>query len=224
LRSISIEPWISELKKHGAKEVDQYERKLTSFGNNDQKIFEFLSEARAALFFLRHGWQVTMRDRPDLMLEFDGETGETVYAEVKHMNKKETDRRDEAAMAAAAPFEFVQVGNVIDDEDEHGWQGMCRTAIKKEPQYLDGEQNILIFVNHSESLDLLLQTVINEFDDTVREAGATSPLRKLGGVMMFSNIYGSSTGMSNVLFCPTRYPLKPISLEIASALGWGQLA
>jgi len=46
--------------------------------------------------------------------------GETLYAEVKHMNEKETDRRDEEAMAAAGPFEFVQVGNIIDDEKSHG--------------------------------------------------------------------------------------------------------
>ena len=219
--AISIAPWISELKSLGAKEVDQYERKLKSFATNEQKIFEFLSEARAALLFLRNGWQVTMRDKPDLMLEFDGET---IYAEVKHMNEKETDRRDAAAMAAAGQFEFVQVGNIIDDEDEHGWQGMCRTAIKKEPQYLDGEQNILIFVSYSESLDLLLESARNEFDDEVQRAGTASPLRKLGGMMMFSNIQGPSTGFSNVVFCPTCFPLKPISYKLATAMGWGQLA
>ncbi len=31
-------------------------------------------------------------------------------------------------------------------------QQMCANALHKEPQYLDGEQNILIFVSHSESL------------------------------------------------------------------------
>ncbi len=219
--AVSIEQWTSALRVHGAKEVDQYERKLESFAGHEQKVFEFLSEARAALFFLRNGWQVTMRDRPDLMLQMEGET---VYGEVKHMNRKETDRRDEEVMAKAAPFEFVQVGNIIDDEGERGYQGMCRSAIKKEPQYLTGEQNILIFVSHSESLDLLLQSAVNEFDDAVGKAGAASTLRKLGGMMMFSNIFGPSTGMSNIVFCPTRYALNPISFKLASALGWGQLA
>ena len=32
-----------------------------------------------------------MRDSPDLKLEYDGET---IYAEVKHMNGKQTDRCD----------------------------------------------------------------------------------------------------------------------------------
>jgi len=60
--AISIEQWVSALRSHGAKEVDQYKRKLRSFGAHEQKIFEMLSEARAALLFLRTGWQVTMRD------------------------------------------------------------------------------------------------------------------------------------------------------------------
>jgi hypothetical protein len=75
---------------------------------------------------------------------------------------------------AAGPFEFVQAGNVIEHEDGHGWQGMCANAIKNEPQYLDGEQNILIFVSYSESLDLLLQSATKEFDDTVRKVGRAS--------------------------------------------------
>lgn len=215
---VAIQPFVTSLRAHGAKEVDQYERKLKSFGGNDQKVFELLSEARAALLFLRHGWQVTMRDRPDLMLEYDGGT---VYAEVKHMNEKETDRRDADALAAGGGLEFVQVGNVIDDEQSHGWQQMCEIAIRKEPQYMDGEQNILVFVSYSESLDLLLQTAVNEFDDTVWKAGAGSPLRKLGGMMLFSTTFGPSSGMSNIEFCPTSYPLKPISDQVATVLQYG---
>jgi len=101
---------------------------------------------------------------------------------------------------------------------------MCATAIRKEPQYLDGEQNILIFVSYSESLDLLLPSAVHEFDDAVRKAGAASPLRKLGGMTVFSNIYGPSTGMSNVVFCPTSYPSKPIGYKLAQAFGFGQIA
>jgi hypothetical protein len=210
-----------ELRHHGAKNVDQYEQKLRSFGSNEQKIFELLSEARSALLFLRNGWGVAMRDRPDLMLTFEGQT---IYAEVKHINEKETDRRDEIAMAAAGLSEFVRIGDVFADEGDHAYQQMCAIAIKKEPQYLDDEQNILIFVSYSESLDLMLRSSVNEFDDAVQIAGAGSPLRKLGGMMMFSNIYGPSTGFSNVVFCPTSFPLKPVSDKLVSALGWGQLA
>jgi hypothetical protein len=215
---ISIDQWISALCSERAKDVDQYERKLRSLGSNEQKVFEMVSEARAALWFLRRGWTVTMRDRPDLKLEFDGQT---VYAEVKHMNEKNTDRRDQEAIRAAREFEFVRVGNVIADEQSHAWQQMCDIAKRKESQYLDGEQNILIFVSYSESLDLMLQSAVNEFDDEVYKAGALSQLRKLGGMGMIRTSFGPSSGMSNVEFIPTRLPLKPISSKIVPALAYG---
>jgi len=56
---------------------------------------------------------------------------------------------------------------------------MCATAIKKDPQYAPGFPNILVFVNHSDSLDLHLRSAVNEFGGAVRNAGASSPLRKL---------------------------------------------
>ena len=172
---VSIDWWIGELRRHGASDVDQYEAKLRSFRDNEQKVFEFIAEARAALLFLRNGIKVVMQDRPDLRLSFNGET---IYAEVKHYNEKETDRNDAKAMAATL-FEFIQVGNVVDDEGLHGWQQMCATAIKKAPQYAPAFPNILVFVNHSDALDLHLRSAVNEFDDAVRKAGASSPLCKI---------------------------------------------
>ena len=80
---VSIDWWIGELRRHGASDVDQYEAKLRSFRDNEQKVFEFIAEARAALLFLRNGIKVVMQDRPDLRLSFNGET---IYAEVKHYN------------------------------------------------------------------------------------------------------------------------------------------
>jgi hypothetical protein len=218
---ISIDPWISELRNLGAKDVDQYERKLQSFGQNEQKIFEFLAEARAAMLFLRNGLSVTMQDRPDLRLEFEGDL---FYAEVKHQNEKETDRRDEAAMAAAGPFQFVQIGNVVDDEGKHGWQGLCATAIKKEPQYVAGFPNILVFVNHSNSIDLHLRSAVNEFDDAVRKAGHTSPLRKLSGMMMLAANYGPRSAWGNVEFLHTSFALNPVNYRFALMMREGQLA
>lgn len=219
--AISIDRWVAELRKLGAKNVDPYERKLRSFDQNQQKVFELIAEARAAILFLKNGISVSMQDKPDLRLELDNEI---IYAEVKHLNEKETDRRDEAAIVAAGLHEFVQVGNVFDDEQQHGWQGMCATAIKKQPQYVEGAQNILVFVNHSNSIDLHLRSAVNEFDDAVRKAGAASPLRKLGGMMMFAASYGPRNGWSNVEFIRTTYALQPISHRFATMMCEGQLA
>jgi hypothetical protein len=219
--TISIDQWIADLKGHRAEEVDQYERKLKSFGRNEQKVFEMLSEARAAMLFLRNGWQVTMQDRPDLLLKF---RSEVLGAEVKHFNFKGTDQRDNDAMAAAGEFEFVKIGNVIDNEGKHAWQQMCANAIHKEPQYLDGFPNILIFVSYNDSLDLMLRSAVNEFDDEVRRAGPTSPLRKLGGMMMLAPNNGPSTSWSNIGFCPTAHPHHPIGYKLVFAMGQAQIA
>jgi hypothetical protein len=72
-RGLSIDWWIAELRKLGANNVDSYEQKLRSFGQNEQTVVEFIAEARAALLFLRNGISVTMQDRPDLRLELDSE-------------------------------------------------------------------------------------------------------------------------------------------------------
>lgn len=217
----SVREWIAALRQLGAREVDQYEQKLVSFGPNDQKVFEMLSEARTALMFLRNGWSVTMRDRPDLYLEYNKHP---LYAEIKHFNVKGTDKRDGEAMAAAGEFEFVQVGSVFDDEGQHPWQQMCSRAIHKVPQYADGYPNLLVFVSYGDCLDLMLESAANEFDDEVRKGGEASPLRKLSGMMLLSPNYGPSTGWSNVFFRPMRYSLHPLKYELIESLARLQVA
>jgi hypothetical protein len=217
---VSIDWWTGELRRYGAIDVDQYESKLRSFRDNEQKIFEFIAEARAALLFLRNGIKVGMQDRPDLWLNFNGQL---IYAEVKHFNEKETDRNGAKAMAAA-PLEFVKVGNVIEDEGLHGWQQMCATAVKKEPQYAPGFPNILVFVNHSDSLDFHLRSAINEFDDAVQTTGASSPLRKLSGMVILKNYQTVGRNATNVEFCCTSYALHAIDPNFVHLMTQGQLA
>lgn len=211
----SIDPVISQLRAHGAKDVDQYERKLQSFRPNEQKVFEMLSEARAAFMFLKAGLKVTMRDKPDLYLELNGQP---LYAEVKHFNWKATDTRDEEVMKAA-PFEFVRVGNVVDDEGKHQYEQMCSIAIKKVTQYIADFPNVLVFVNHSPSVDFMLQSAVNEFDDEVRKRGANLDLRKLSGMMMLATVASVGLDATNIDLLPTRHAYKPLSNAFAAAMG-----
>lgn len=218
--AISIDPIIAQLRAHGAKDVDQYERKLRSLGRNEQKVFEMLSEARAALMFLKAGLKVTMRDKPDLCLELNGQP---LYAEVKHFNWKATDTRDEEAMKGA-PFEFVRVGNVVDDEGKHQYEQMCSTAMKKLTQYMPGFCNVLVFVNHSPSVDFMLRSAVNEFDDEVRRQGANSDLRKLSGMMMLATVASVGLDATNIELLPTRHAYKPLSYAFGAAMGQVQFA
>jgi hypothetical protein len=217
---LSISDWASALRSNGATAVDQYEEKLRSFGSNSQKVFEMLSEARAAIMFLRAGVGVTMRDKPDLFLEFNGQQ---LYAEVKHFNWKATDTRDEETMRAR-PLEFVRVGNVVDDEGKHQYEQMCSIAMRKVSQYMAGFPNILVFVNHSPSVDLMLQSAVNEYDDEVRKPGANPDLRKLSGMMMLGTIARVGFGGGNIDLQPTRYAYRPLSYAFGAAMGQIQFA
>ena len=67
---------------------------------------------------LNHRWQVELRDRPDLKLQF---AGELLYAEVKHFRRKELDLKDEDAMRAATN-ELVRYGDLGTAEGFEAWE------------------------------------------------------------------------------------------------------
>jgi hypothetical protein len=50
------------------------------------------------------------------------------------------------------------------------------------------------------------RSAVNELNDAFQKAGAASPLRKLGGMIMFAATYG----WSNVEFIRTTHALQPI--------------
>ena len=101
---------------------------------------------------------------------------------------------------------------------------MCSIAIKKTPQYMAGFPNILVFVNHSRSVDLMLQSAVNEYDDEVRKPGANPELRKLSGMMMLATSAPVGFGASNIDFVTTRYAYKPLSYAFGEAMAQIQFA
>ena len=131
----------------------------------------------------------------------------TRCASLKHYNEKETDSERRQGDGSPPPFELIQVRNVVDQEGLHGWQQICASAIKKEAKYAPGFPNILVFVNHSDALDLQLRSALNVFDDAVRKAEASARLRKLSGMMMLKNYQSVGWNATNVEFCYTSYAL-----------------
>ena len=83
---------IARLRAAGATGVDEYALKLKANEKNEETSHDLFFEGKAALMFLDHRWQVELRDRPDLKLQF---AGELLYAEVKHFRRKELDLKDE---------------------------------------------------------------------------------------------------------------------------------
>ncbi len=98
LTNLDIDHAASTLRLAGALDVDNYERKLRQNAPNRTQVINHLSEARVALMFLENGAQVTMRDSPDLEVEW---RDENFYAEVKHFRRTQQDELDEVAMRRA---------------------------------------------------------------------------------------------------------------------------
>src|SRR5229473_4849835 len=106
-----------------------YARKLRRNAGNPRGVYDLLAEGRAALMFLRNGWHVEMRERPDLMLERDGDI---IYAEVKHFHRKLQDELDEQVMNAETYDDLddllIPVGDTMELEGVPPWRQVANVA------------------------------------------------------------------------------------------------
>lgn len=62
LRSMNIGGHIVQLRGAGAAGPGQYETRLRNNAANPEKLANLFCEGRAALMFLRNGWQVALRE------------------------------------------------------------------------------------------------------------------------------------------------------------------
>jgi len=144
---------VARLRSAGADGLDQYEARLLHNAGNPETLANLFCEGRAALMFLRNGWQVTLRERPDLQL---GWRGDFIFAEVKRFCEKEQDRLNERAMAVSAADFLVRLDDPTCTEGSTAWEQLADVAIRKAPVYVEGAANILVvekkifFVRNSE--------------------------------------------------------------------------
>jgi hypothetical protein len=206
LTNLQIEHAAAILRSAGALDVDVYELKLRQNTPNAAQVTNHLSEARVALMFLEHGARVTMRDSPDLEIEW---LGVTFYAEVKHFNRKEQDEIDDAAMRDA-PGELVMVGDTNRLEGRSSYQQMSDVARKKKRQYVDGAINILVIDSSSDSMlppEAMARSAAKEYDEALRKTPDDLALRRLYGIMLITSWGSVDWNSRNVGFEMTRYPL-----------------
>jgi hypothetical protein len=215
LTSLRIDHAASILRRSGARGVDSYELKLKNNYRNSNQVVNHLSEARVALMFIDNGARVTMRDSPDLMIEW---RGETFYAEVKHFRRKEQDEIDEEAMRNASGVLVGPLGLTEKLEDRKPYEQISDVARRKKGQYIDGAINILVIDSASESLDLMAKSGANEYSEEIRKAPHDTQLQRLHGIMII-NIGGTVGGApSNVDFGITQPGFRTMSFELARAL------
>ena len=110
-----IDRLITLLRREGIEGLADYEQRLVSNAGSANVFCDLVHESSAALMFSRHGFKVTIREKPDLRVELDDEV---IYAEVKHFREKEQDRIDEKAMQDSE--DLVPVGILSGQPDP--WQ------------------------------------------------------------------------------------------------------
>lgn len=206
LTDLRIGDAASALRNAGALNVDVFERKLRQNAPNLTQVVNHLSEARVALMFLESGAKVTMRDSPDLQIEW---LDARFYAEVKHFNRKEQDELDEAAMRRS-PGEFVVVGDTSRSEGRCSYQQVSDVARKKKGQYVDGAINILIVDSSSGGYFIpaeeMARSAAREFDEKVHRTPDDIALRRLHGIMVVASL-GMGWNFWNVGFAMTEFAI-----------------
>jgi hypothetical protein len=186
LTNLHIDHAASTLRSAGALDVDSYERKLRQNAPNHTQVINHLSEARVALMFLENGAQVTMRDSPDLKVEW---CGESFYAEVKHFRRTQQDQLDEE-MLKSANGELIAVGDPVRRYEE-----MCAVARKKKQQYVADALNILVIDSSSDA--------VKEYDEERRKTPQDLALRRLNGIMLIAAWGSVGLNLRNVAFAFT---------------------
>jgi hypothetical protein len=93
-------------------------------------------------------------------------------------------------------------------------------AKRKVDQYVENAFNILVVINDSNSLQLMAQSAVNEYDDELSDKPQRKSLRKLNGILLVNTGWVSCVVRpSNVEFALTSNPLLVMPEELSAALG-----
>lgn len=214
IRNIIIPHLIAELYKEGIAGLGEYERRLQGNAGNEEVLRDLFFEADAALMFARHGFKVTIRERPDLQIDWNDEA---VYADVKHFREKEQDRSDEQTMQKID--DLIPTGILTPTEGCEAWEQIAKVAIMKVDQYKEDAPNILVVATDSNSVDgSILSTAIHIYDE---QANSDPRLHRLNALMLMDQWYFWIKELSiekNVYFCQTIHTKTPLSEGLINAL------
>jgi len=210
----------TDLEKAGVQGILEYKQRLMN--NSENTNFEdFLLEGRSALMFRKAGFSVTLRDAPDLALEFNNEQ---LYAEVKHFRLKEQDMDDDARMNESGDI-LVPYGDTVPLEGKPTWEQVYNVAKDKISQYKENVPNILVIESSSSNCidDVIIPTAVNMVDKAVC-SGECSSFSRLNGILLVSLDCDNISQKRNAFFFPTGKPdvtLTPEVLNLLSSISLG---
>ena len=208
IRHAMIPHLIAELNRDGIAGLPEYEQALRNNAGNANVFLDRFLEANVALMFARHGFAVTMQDRPDLRIELNGKVA---CAEVTHFREKEQDRIDERAMRDSE--DLVPVGILTPTEGSEAWEQLACKAKRKANQYIEGAPNILVVQTSSNAVDgTILGTAVHLYN---RWAASDEQLQRLNAFLLIDQWTGPT---GNVHFCQTDQVVISMSLKLCDAL------
>jgi hypothetical protein len=209
----SVEEIRKLLEGEGVRGVREYCKRLKAQRKNSSVYRDLLSEAYAALMFARSGFEVTMRDCPDLRLYCKGVV---VGAEVKRFRRKEQDDIDERRMEEAQ--DFVTYGDTVPTEGKEAWRQVEDVAVRKCSQLWSELPNVLVIQSSSpnciEDTEVLMAVNSLADRDTAGDSGDTG---KLNGILFMSLEYNISQ-KRNVHFFEAHTASVPLPIEVRQAL------
>ncbi len=197
------------LEKAHVKGIPEYIKKLQD-NSNSANFEDFRLEGKAALMFKQAGFDVTMRESPDLALRFNNEQ---FYAEVKHFKEKEQDRIDDAKMSEPGD-ELVPYGDTVPLEGKPAWEQVYDVAVEKINQYKEHAPNILVIESSSDCIeDTEIPTAINMINEDVR-SGKRPGFAKLNGILLISLDWYNISQKRQGYFRRTNNPAVSLSREL----------
>ncbi len=195
----------------GVHGVQGYCDKLEPNSKTSSVYRDHLSEAYAALMFARFGFEVQMRESPDLILEHNGVS---LGAEVKRFQRKEQDDIDDKRMQE----EFIEYGETVSTEDDEAWIQVEKVILKKSSKLLSGIPNILVIESSSpnciEKSEILF--AVNSIAKQINNC-STMNIGRLNGIVFMSNGY-NYTRQRSVYFIEVPHADVPLSEKTRLAL------
>lgn len=178
-----LEHYVRRLERIGVQGIDAYEAKLHSNRLNQRVLLDLIVEGNVAWVLAKAAFRVTLRDRPDLRVDFGDFT---FFAEVKHFRRKTQDDIDDARLRGSG-IRLVQYGDTRATEGVAAVDQLVSVANRKARQCSIDHATILAI--QSSSANCIEETEVDDAAQQLREEAATDvrgSVARLAGILFLS--------------------------------------
>jgi hypothetical protein len=198
------------IRQQGICDVHIYKKRLFERRDDPSKISDLIFEGWVAYNFATHGFRVTFRESPDLLVEH---SGYRMFTEVKRFRRKQQDMDDEKRLREYGG-ELIEYGNTLELEGVEAWDQVVNVCKTKSNKLANSVINIIAIGSDSSHCidDSIMPTAVN----IINEMGANlnnAEIRRLSAVMLFSRDFNLTKHRSVYI-----YPLLSSQIAIPAHL------